>query len=161
MSTESGPAALPRTHHPRAITYHGIRRVPGWRIKTYGVSAHTPAPRPAFLAAAARVATTTLASPPHPDTRHGIGFVVAHDAADYCFVLVDWWSGGNEIHQRMFSAPLDHPERLRPHPGHAIGCVWELAVVDFERRAWLRHVLARPGGPDTDAYLRAHFEDRV
>ena len=82
-----------------------------------------------------------------------MGFVVIHRAADYAFVLIDWWSGQNELRQHLLSAPLDRPGELAPHPSPAIGCVWELAVVDFERRAWLRHVLDNPNGPDLEAYL--------
>ncbi|MGH2898157.1 MAG: isochorismatase, partial [Solirubrobacteraceae bacterium] len=33
------------------------------------------------------------------------------------------------------------------------GCVWELEVIDFERRAWLADVLTNPGGPDVERYL--------
>jgi hypothetical protein len=79
---------------------------------------------------------------------YGVGFVVVHAAPARSYVLVCWWSDENEIHQRMFSAPAGRPESLAPHDGAAIGCVWELAVTDFERRAWLAHVLARPAGPD-------------
>jgi hypothetical protein len=87
----------------------------------------------------------------------GAAFAVAHDAADRCFALIHWWHG-NEVHQRMLSAPLADPAALTDHPGPAIGCVWELAVVDFERRAWLTHVLASPAGPAVDDYLDTHLE---
>jgi hypothetical protein len=49
---------------------------------------------------------------------------------------------------------------MRPHPTPAIACVWELAVLDHERRAWVRHVLARPHGPDAGAYLRDRFDGK-
>ena len=35
------------------------------------------------------------------------------------------------------------------------GCVWELAIVDFERRAWIEDVLANSPGPDLERYLAA------
>ena len=38
------------------------------------------------------------------------------------------------------------------------GCVYELGVVDFERRAWLEDVLANPAGPDLDLYLGRRFD---
>src|ERR687887_289022 len=86
---------------------------------------------------------------------------IAHDGRDGCYALIDWWANENEVHQRLLSAPLDDPAALRPHPTLAIGCVWELAVTDFERRAWLEHVLAREGGPNVDGYLAARFEGKV
>jgi hypothetical protein len=33
-----------------------------------------------------------------------------------------------------------------------IGCVWELAVLEHERAAWVRHILS-PATPDLDGYL--------
>jgi hypothetical protein len=95
-----------------------------------------------------------------PD-RYGLGFVVVHQAGDLAFVLYDWWAGENEIHQRLYSAPLEEPGALAVHPTPAIFCVWEGAVVDHERRAWLRHVLARPAGPDVAGYLADRLETEL
>ena len=107
--------------------------------------------------AALRKAEAVLPRPAHAHGRYGVGFVVVHQAADYSFVLVDWWYGENEIHQKLFSADLGHPDGLAPHSGDAIGCVWELSVTDFERRAWIRDVLANPSGPDIELYLSRQF----
>jgi len=52
----------------------------------------------------------------------------------------------------------DQPSALAPHPSLAIGYIWELAVTDFERRAWIENVLVSPTGPNLDAYLEAQFE---
>jgi hypothetical protein len=153
-------------HRPRSICYLGVRELSGWQVKLYGIARQGEQPRPELLQAAIQTASQTLPSPARqlagdgPD-RYGLGFCIVHDASDYCFVLCDWWAGENEIHQRMFSAPLNAPDALAPHPTEAIGCVWELAVTDFERRAWLRHVLANPGGPDETAYLHATFTGEV
>jgi hypothetical protein len=78
-----------------------------------------------------------------------------------CYALIHWWASANEVHQRLLSAPVNDPGALSAHPTPAIGCVWELAATDFERRAWLEHVLARDGGPDVDGYLAARFEGEV
>ncbi|XVQ11573.1 hypothetical protein ACQP1W_03035 [Spirillospora sp. CA-255316] len=148
-------------YRPRTISFHGVEAVGGWTVKMYGIAAHTEAPRTALMTATAKIAASALPRQAHGGGRHGVGFAIAHDAADFCFALIDWWSGDNEVHQRVFSSPLDRPEELRPHPGQAIGCVWELQATDFERRAWLRHVLANPDGPDLDAYMADHFEGRI
>ncbi|MFF4145302.1 hypothetical protein ACFY0A_28830 [Streptomyces sp. NPDC001698] len=160
-AAQEGSVVLRGPHRPRAISFRGLEVVGGWTLKVYGVSAEADVPRPELVAASVEAASWALPDPAQAEGRYGIGFVIAHDAADYCFALVDWWQGENEIHQRLFSAPLGRPDALRLHPGEAIGCVWELAVTDFERRAWLRHVLDNPEGPDMDAYLNAHFSGKV
>jgi hypothetical protein len=160
MIVLSGP------HRPRVIGSLGVREVADWQVKVYGIAWKGEGPRPSLIEAGIRSARQALPAPAWrcgeegPD-RYGVGFCVVHDASDRCFVLVHWWAAENELHQRMFSAPLEQPDALAPHTTEAIGCVWELAVTDFERRAWLRHVLTNPGGPDLDAYLRATFTGKV
>jgi hypothetical protein len=146
-------------HCTRAIRFIALHEVGEWRIKLYGIAAEGDLPRPELVEAAIAALEPTL---PHDDDRtHGVGFAVAHDSGALCYVLIDWWAEQNEIHQRVLSAPPADLPALSPHPTPAIGCVWELAVTDFERRAWLEHVLAREGGPDLDAYLAARFEGEV
>lgn len=43
----------------------------------------------------------------------------------------------------------------------AAGCVWEIGIIDFERRAWLEDVLANPNGPDVERYLERRFDGDV
>jgi hypothetical protein len=169
VATRSSPFAvhLRGPHRSRPIRFLGRHETVGWTLKMYSISAQGERRARAALVEAVRaLAPSVLPAPavwsgPDGPDRYGIGFVIVHDAGDYCFALYDWWAGENEIHQRLYSAPLDQPEAMRPHPTPAIACVWELAVLDHERRAWVRHVLARPGGPDAGAYLRDRFEGEV
>jgi hypothetical protein len=74
-------------------------------------------------------------------------------------VLCDcWWANENELHARYFAAPLDDPGALVPLADAGMACVWELEVIDFERRAWLRDVLE---DGDVAAYLDRALEDVV
>ena len=105
-------------------------------LKHYGIARHDRVPRPALVAAARRVAREVV-----PDGASG--FTITHDAATAGLALVYWWANENELHQRMFASPLDDPGGLEPADGTAMACVWELEVIDFERRAWLEDVLKR------------------
>jgi hypothetical protein len=146
-------------HRTRPIRFLGVHEDGDWRIKLYGIAADADLPRRELVEATTAAAVESLPQP--ADGGHGVAFAIAHDARDRCFALIHWWAGENEVHQCLLSAPLDSPSELRPHPGPAIGCVWELEVTDFERRAWLRHVLANPDGPSLDAYLAAHFDGEI
>jgi hypothetical protein len=95
------------------------------------------------------------------DNRYGVGFATAHDAATACIALVYWWQSENELHQRIYVAPKAEPKALEPVFDQPAGCVWELAVVDFERRAWLEDVLANPAGPDIQRYLERRLDEDV
>jgi hypothetical protein len=113
------------------------------QMKVYGIAAHGERPRDELVQAA----LTEM-------SEQGPGFAIIHDAADHCFVLIHWWANENEVHQRILESPLGDPAALRPLESPAIGCVWELEVTDFERRAWLEHVLKRD---DLAAYLAARL----
>lgn len=159
----------PGMYRPRPIRFLGLHEVAGWRLKFYGISSLAERPRRELVETARALAPRALPRPavyvgrrhPHDLDRYGAGFVVVHDTRDYAYALFHWWAGKNEIHQRMYSALPNHLEAMRRHPTSAIGCVWELAVVDFERRSWLRHLLTGGGDPDLEAYVADHFEDEV
>jgi hypothetical protein len=127
-------------HEPRHISFLGR----SGETKHYGIATRGPSPDPA-LAAAVRA----VAEPGVP------GFTIAHDAKSAGLGLVYWWANENEIHARFYASPLDDPGNLSPYTGTGMSCVWELEVIDFERRAWLEDVLI---GEDVEAYLGRALE---
>jgi hypothetical protein len=133
------------TYAPRSVRF--LER--DGRLKHYGVAVSGGPPR-AELAAATRQAAADAIP------EGAFGFTIAHDAATAGLGLVYWWENENEIHQRVFAAPIDDPGRLAPADGTGMACVWELEVIDFERRAWLEDVLKRG---DTERYLERALEE--
>lgn len=141
-------ASAVSTYTPRPITFQQLVELDGWRLKLYGISARSPEPPTELLDAARRLAAEAL---PSPDGLPGVGFVGAHEGSGGCYVFVDWWADENELHHVAFSGTS--AEDLRPiGPGDAIACVWDLEVIDFERRAWMDDVLRQPGA-SLDGYL--------
>jgi hypothetical protein len=104
------------------------------QLKHYGIAVHERVPRPALAEATRRVALEVV-------PEGASGFTIAHDAATAGLALVFWWANENELHQQTFAAPLDDPGGLERADGTGMACVWELEVIDFERRAWLEDVL--------------------
>ena len=85
------------------------------------------------------------------------GFTIAHQGKAAAMALVYWWAEENEVHRRAYAAPLplDDEDALQPLTDTGMACVWELEVIDFERRAWLEDVLVND---DVDAYLERVLE---
>jgi hypothetical protein len=133
------------TYEPRSVRF--LER--DGRLKHYGIARDGGVPRPELAAATRRAAAAAI-----PDGAYG--FTIAHDAATAGLGLVYWWANENEIHQRVFAAPLDHAGALEPADGTGMACVWELEVIDFERRAWHGDVLR---GGDTELYLSRALEE--
>lgn len=158
-----GVAALSAAdpYEPRPLRFIRRERFGNWRLKVYGIAASNDLPRAELVDATVELAADILPQPAVADDRYGVGFVIAHDAATLGIALVYWWQSLNELHQRIFTSPLDDVTALTKLENPAAGCVWELRIVDFESRAWHEDVLANPAGPDLDRYLAREFNDVV
>lgn len=130
-----------------------LLRHEGWRLKCYGVSARGGSPSRALIDQAHAIARQSLPTPASTSDRYGVGWLIIHDGAEGDYVLVDWWSHQDIVQHRVFGAPKGAGPLRAGWPQGAGFCVWELAVCWHERQAWIRHVLARSGQPDIDAYL--------
>jgi hypothetical protein len=144
-------------HRRRPIRFLRPERVGDWRLKLYSITTQGDTARPAFIEETLRRAPAIF--PPTGSERHGVGFITAHDAATACIALYYWWQSFNELHQHIIVGPRSDPAAMTPYAHMTAGCVWELEVVNFERRAWLSDVLANPEGPDVARYLGRHLDD--
>jgi hypothetical protein len=157
----ASPAALAAPHQARPIRFLRRERCGAWRLKLYGIALPGREPRREFVDAVMELAPDVFPSPAQTDDRYGVGFVTAHDSVIGGLALYYWWQAANECHYRAFASPHDEPGALAKIEDPGVGCVWELEIVDFERRAWLKDVLANPDGPDLDRYLSRHFETEL
>lgn len=143
-------AQFPEGYVPRQIAFRELWSAEDWQLKVYGIAHGRPEPRLELFEAAKRAASAVL-PPPTPPVE-AVGFIGAHDARGGCYVFVCWWADENELHHRLFLGPS--PRELRPSsPSDSTGCVWDLAVIDFERRAWYETMLVNPDGPAIEGYL--------
>ena len=137
-------------YQTRSIRFIGREDLGDWRLKVYGIGTHASDARPDLIAATLEAARAVL-----PEGG-GAGFVIAHDAKTAGLGLIYWWANENEVHGRFFASPLNNPAALAANDGSGLACVWEMEIIDFERRAWLEHVLKND---DLDAYLAKQAPD--
>ncbi|GAA0937721.1 hypothetical protein GCM10009554_26170 [Kribbella koreensis] len=136
----------PASHSPRPVTHYGVEMLGTWPTKLYGLAVEGE-PDPVLLQAARMFAEATLPA----DSQGRAAFVIAHRARPANFLLIYWWSSDVDLSLAYFRSPLDQPTAITPMPAFATGCVWELALAQNERVAWVRHLLT--GEPDLEAYL--------
>jgi hypothetical protein len=154
MTVASSPLA--HAYHQRLGAFVSDERLGDWRLKLYGLAAPEKGVRPELIARTRELAEQCL--PPVDDDHYGAAFAIAHDAR-FPIALIYWWENENELHSRIYAgATLD---ALTPAPETALGCVWELGIIEFERRAWIADVIGNPDGPDLDAYLRRRFDGMI
>jgi hypothetical protein len=156
-------------YRPRPIRFLHLADLDGWRVKVYGISAHGECPDPGFVQAAEHVARRQLPNPPIWSAvageeaflsadRYGVALLIAHEGREAGFALVSWWVGENMLQHHVYVAAGDDPVAFEYlSPAGVVACVWELAVLAFERQAWVDTVLANPAGPDLDAYLASRL----
>ena len=137
-------------HRTRPIRFVGHHHAGAWRLKLYTIATHGQTARPEFVQETLRRVPAVFPQPAQGDGRHGIGFMIAHDALTACIAIYYWWQSFNELHQRIYVGPREDPRAMTQLANQTAGCVWELEVIDFERRAWLQDVLI---DDDLEAYL--------
>jgi hypothetical protein len=145
---------------PRPIRPLDTWQLDGWTLKLYGISLAGRQPPASLIQSARPLAAATLPQPPVTANRYGIGFVGVHAGRGADFVFVDWWENENEIHHVNFCGPSGEISRLEEARG-AVMCVWDLRVLEYERRAWIDCVLANPAGPDLPAYLARRLNENA
>lgn len=156
---ESTAIAIAEPYSARTIRYLELWSHGEWRLKVYGIACGRRGPAGAIVAAAKRLAAAILPEPARADDRYGVGFMGAHEGRGENLIFVDWWADENELRHHVFVAPHAQPLAFRDITATSrLGCVWDLAVIAFERRAWIDAVLLESDRPGIDHYLACHFD---
>ncbi|MDQ3618875.1 MAG: isochorismatase [Actinomycetota bacterium] len=149
------------TYEARPIRFQELWEPNGWRIKVYGIAHGRPAPHDRLIRGLKKAAEETLPQPAVTRSRYGLGFICAHQGRTVSIGFVDWWENEDELHHKMFIADDHDLSQLRPAGEDELtACSWDLAVMGFERNAWVRDVLQAPK-PDIQGYLNAHLNEDI
>ena len=154
MSVQTSP--LDHAYHQRRGSFVSYEQLGDWRLKLYGLAAPEKGVRPELLERTRQLAAQHL--PPVDERRYGAAFAIAHDAR-FPIALIYWWQDQNELRSQIYAGTAI--DNLEPLDATAFGCVWELGIVEFERRAWIADVIGNEDGPDLDAYLSRRFEGMI
>lgn len=148
---------------PREVQFHGVRESGGWSWKTYSLRYQDRGEVSSeFLEWAKALAMEQVAARARECTVYGVGFLIAHAGKFGDYVLIQWWADEDILYSMAYEASPGRYREFSLNPGHGLtACVWELTIVDFERRAWVETVLKGPGGSDLDDYLALTFSGLV
>jgi hypothetical protein len=92
-----------------------------------------------------------LAATPHL----GAGFAILHRGEEANWLLSLWWTEGGTATRKLWRAELDdHSATFKPVDPLYMACVWELGIIDYERRAWMDTVMS---GKTVADYLARTF----
>jgi hypothetical protein len=88
-----------------------------------------------------------------------VGFVILHRCGeDLYFLLICRWRNENELWETVATKRGDGAfDTLDPERTHATFCVWELAVVNAERLAWIDYLRSERTPAELTAYRALRF----
>jgi hypothetical protein len=84
----------------------------------------------------------------------GAGFAILHRGEEANWLLLLWWTDDGTVTRKLWRGDLDDGVTFAPVDPVYMACVWELGVIDFETRAWIRTAMA---GKPLSAYLADTF----
>ncbi|GIT90695.1 hypothetical protein JANAI61_11530 [Jannaschia sp. AI_61] len=152
MDAVTRPAPSDATYAPRDLSRHGVWSIRALRVKLYGIAtADQGITQADFGTARTFIRDDVLAKLKATGSDASLGFAIIHRGTEGVTLAVHWWEEGSilchAVHRQRFDGrPSDVQDR------GTIGCVWELAVIDAETRAW-RDTMMTPR-PSPEIYLK-------
>jgi hypothetical protein len=146
-------------YHRRPVRFLELWTHGDWRLKLYGIAHGRDRPDAALVQRARELAPGVLdAAADH----YGVGFIGVHQGKTAHFIFVDWWARENELNHHVFISSIDDPLVFEDATATGVmACVWDLALIGFERDAWVEAILKPGGKPDFNAYLGRRMEGEV
>ena len=157
------PSAMEFTpYQKRSYAFLGLWNEGAWALKVYGINHQAKRPSgqvadPTILAAARAKVAAHLPEVDREGNHHHTGFVILHQALGGSWLLLHWWVQGVICCEALWESKDRSPTEFDIAPRSFMACVWELVVIDFERRAWVDSVLQHKG--NRDLYLGARLPD--
>jgi hypothetical protein len=151
-------------YRKRPVRFLGIIEQDNWRLKLYSISVKSETVNPATIEAAKQQIPGWLNNAEiHAFDNYQIGTLILHEGKEGCFAIINWWVNENMLQQFVYFATYGNLSEFRLYSDKGVfTCVWEMAVLWFERNAWVEHVLARQGHKDAlTNYLNEHFNKDV
>jgi hypothetical protein len=151
---------LQEPYRKRPIRFLELWEHGDWRLKAYGITYQSQAPRAPLVEKAKALASERLPALADTPGCYGVGFLGVHDGRGADFLFLDWWADENELHHHGYVASHQQPDHFEyVTPLGLMACVWDLRVLCFEREAWLESVLANPHGADIDHYVSLRLNE--
>lgn len=130
----------PHNYQQREVSFLGVQTIGQTQLKMYYLTSEkqkvVALPEPALQR---QWLSQGLDEAIFPGEHH-VGFAIIHAADDGYYLLISTWCDANMLRHRVFTISNEN----RPEPldrTKIIACVWELAVMFYERNCWIEQVM--------------------
>lgn len=149
-------------YQKRPVRFIEIYQHNNWKLKVYSISSKNEFVDTIYLEKAKKELPNWLQlSETNSLTTYNIGTLMLHQCKEGCFAIINWWIDENMLQHYVYLAKNEsEPFELFSSNG-IVTCVWESAVIWFERNSWVKHVLLNHSNPDYKSYLYEHLNEDV
>ena len=146
-----------KQYKPRPIRFLELLTQENWQIKVYSISDKREFVSAKYLDNAKKNLSTWLEKSQISGLEtYQIATLILHEGKEGCFAIINWWIDENMLQHFVYLSPNEESDFTFYSDNGIITCVWEMAVLWFERNAWVKHVLATEK-PDFEAYINEQF----
>ncbi|MCE7859427.1 MAG: isochorismatase [Chloroflexi bacterium CFX2] len=153
---------LVEPYQKRPIRFLELWEKDGWRLKVYSLAYQMPLARAHVVETSKTVLWKHLQEVARDKPHYSVGFIGINDGRGAIFSFVDFWADENELHHHVFVSPKEEVEKLEYRtPTGLTACVWDAALLAFERQAWVDTMLNNPDEPSLEQYLLTQMNQDV
>lgn len=145
-------------YRPRGVSNLGLWDMAGLQFKIYGLVADDRSIDQAMLGLARSfVQADVLPLVAEEGDDNGMGFVIIHPGELGVTISAHWWIQGSVLCQHNYRKPYAATKSVDTVKRPVIGCVWELALINAEQKAWRRTMMKTEPIPAAYMASRADF----
>lgn len=149
-------------YRPRRMEFLDLWFEGEWAIKAYGIQSRPVDGDAAIIGedlvlAAREHAVSALRLTREEGAFYKTGFAVLHEGALANWLLFQWWTHQDVWCQLLSYSNGDDPLNFIHTTRPIRACVYETAIIWYEQKSWIRHVLS--GAPNRRAYLEDTMRD--
>lgn len=148
-------------YRPRRVEPRGLVDSNGRFIKIYTVTYKSNFEASDALENAVAHIPDWLDRPGPKDFRaDDFGFLIVHEGRDGNWTLFFRWIEGHMLHSQTFFSRGERILEQNPREG-SMACIWELPIIDFERRLWVESMFGRELDEGREIYLGDQLSGEV
>lgn len=150
-------------YKPRPIRFIELYQHNDWQIKIYSISIHNEFVRKENIDIVKTYLTDWFLSAANYSLEtYNIATLIIHEYKDGCYAILNWWIAENMLQQFVYLASKEKPTEFILYSDRGIiTCVWEMAVLWFERNSWVEYVLKNAPTPDFNEYLQRQLNTNL